>query len=109
MSNIWDQVINMGSSPAPDPIETDAMGDSPPTTPEKQQSGGSDSSKAHMFREAERANKVGKICVFVVNVVFNVCFWGIAINEYVRPAEQYITDTDAEDVMQTKEGYPNST
>ena len=100
LSSIWDQVINVGSSP----IGPDSMGDSPPSTPDdgQQSSGGNEnSSKAHMFREAERANKIGKICVIVVNAVFNVCFWGIAINEYLRPAEQYITETGEEDAMQT--------
>ena len=98
LSSIWDHVINVGSSP----IGPDSMVDSPPSTPDEQQRYDNENrSKAHMFREAERANKIGKICVIVVNVVFNLCFWGIAINEYLRPAEQYITETDEEDAMET--------
>ena len=91
MSSIWDQVINMASSPT----DTDATGDSPPSTPEEHLQ----TSRAHTFRRAEKANKVGTICLLIVNTLFNVCFWGIAINEYLRPAEQYITAANAEEAM----------
>ena len=89
LSSIWDQVINSDSSPTP--IEAASTDETPPTTPEVHQSSGSLSSKADKFREAERANQVGKICVVVVFLFFNICFWGIAINEYLRSAEHYIT------------------
>ena len=102
LSSIWDQVINMGSIP----IEPDEMDNPNPPTPGERQSDGSDCvSKAHLFRKAEKANKVGMICIFVVSGLFNVCFWGIAINEYVRPAEQYITETDADACIHSKCAY----
>ena len=98
MSSIWDQVINMASRPTESDAAnpwSDASGNSPPSTPQERLQ----TSRAHTFRKAERANKVGKICLLIVNVLFNVCFWGIAINEYLRPAEQYITAANAEEAV----------
>ena len=86
------------------PIEPDVMDSSNPTTQGERQSDDS-VSRAHLFEKAEKANKVGKICIFVVSGLFNVCFWGIAINEYVRPAEQYITETDADACSHSKCAY----
>ena len=105
LSGIWDLVINVGQPVHPTAQDAPSHF-SPPAGDEMLPGGGGigDSNKVGMFREAERANKMGKIVIFSVIAVFNACFWGIAINEYLRPAELYIKRRDPEHESQSTHG-----
>ena len=41
---------------------------------------------------ARRWNFLGKVIYVVLYLLFNIVFWSIATNEYLRPAEEYIND-----------------
>ena len=40
---------------------------------------------------AKKLNAIGKVAFIVICFVFNFVFWSIAMIEYTRPAEEYIT------------------
>ena len=46
--------------------------------------------KAENMREATKINTIGKVIFIMICVLFNIVFWAVAVNEYVRPAEVYI-------------------
>ena len=49
--------------------------------------------KKHM-KKARLMNNLAKVAFIGFLIIFNIIFWIVAINEYVRPAEDYITDSD---------------
>jgi hypothetical protein len=50
----------------------------------------SEQSQKDMMINAKRINTAGKIIFILICVFFNLVFWVLAINEYKRPAEEYI-------------------
>ena len=42
------------------------------------------------YEAARRWNHLGKVVYVVLYLIFNIAFWAVAIQEYVRPAEEYI-------------------
>ena len=49
-----------------------------------------DRTPEEVIRRAEFINWLGKVIFICLCLIFNIIFWGIAIAEYVRPAEEYI-------------------
>ena len=46
---------------------------------------------ANLLKHARRLNLIAKIGFAVFMIIFNLVFWSIAITEYLRPADEYIT------------------
>ena len=46
------------------------------------------------MKRAKLMNNLAKVAFIGFLVIFNIIFWIVAINEYVKPAEDYITDSD---------------
>ena len=46
------------------------------------------------MKRAKLMNNLAKVAFLGFLVIFNIIFWIVAINEYVKPAEDYITDSD---------------
>ena len=46
------------------------------------------------MKKARLMNNFAKVAFIGFLVIFNIIFWIVAINEYVKPAENYITDPD---------------
>ena len=42
------------------------------------------------YSRAVKINRVGKFMFFSVVLIFNVIFWIVAMQEYNRPAEEYL-------------------
>ena len=42
------------------------------------------------YQKVKRLNKMAQVGYIVVILIFNVIFWAIAIEEFLRPAEEYL-------------------